>query len=355
MMRLVNRSPFPTELLAFPEADGQEVELLVFAATYAAAKGGGLTPAPEQRPVPVADAYFGDPEASSVRYEAAVAIEKPMIDVLVNGTAYSPGGRAVAEVVVELRAGEIRKSARVLGDRFQWALGASSPEPFVSKPVIYERAFGGSVKSDKGDQAVCRTNPVGVGFRGARSMSPEVLTEYPNVEFIDREPSESPPAGFGIISRAWSPRLEWAGTFDEAWKQNQWPLLPHDFDARHYQAAPEDQQVESLKPGDPIRLVNFTPDGFWEFPLPHVELPVWLFADRDASRQTRPRLDTILIEPDSLTITLIFRLKLLSQRGRSRWREAVVGPVPPGFIRSREKRKPYLDLRASGKGLGGDA
>jgi hypothetical protein len=216
-------------------------------------------------------------------------------------------------------------------------------------PLIYERAYGGTDTrdSDPGRHAVWRPNPVGVGFRSARSASPDILTEIPNLEFPSGS-KESRPAGFGIVSRAWSPRLEWAGTFDQGWLEDQWPLLPRDFDLRHYQSAPEDQQTGSLQTGDRIRVVNCTPDGLWAFAIPSTDLPVWLIFDNRIS-EARPYMDTVLVQPDSKRVSLTFRLPLVLERGRERLREIVVGPVTPGMLRAKQRRKAYMDLRGVAK------
>jgi hypothetical protein len=159
---------------------------------------------------------------------------------------------------------------------------------------------------------------------------------------------EHGPAGFGIISRGWSPRLEWAGTFDKAWLDTQWPLLPRNFDSRHNQAAPLDQQASALQTGESVRLTHFTPEGNWQFALPSTECFVWLMFAK-GRRQALARLDTLLIEPDIHTVSLTFRLKLALDRGRNPLREIVVGPVTPGILRAIERRKPYVRLRDLGR------
>ncbi len=345
MTHIDNRSGFPAELLSVPDQDGQEAQVLVVSATWVQSRSVGvLEPAPEQRPVQLADECFGDAPTSSIRYEAQCAAQKPRVDVIVNGHAYAPGGRPVPQVTVQLEAGPIRKQVRVLGDRLRGLLGASSPAPFVVMPVIYERAYGGT-EPIRG--RAWRRNPVGVGYREARSQSPDVLTDYPNLEPVGSS-LESAPAGFGSIGRGWSPRLEAAGTFDAAWLQDQWPLMPRDFSIAHNQSAPFDQQVEALRTGDPIRLVNLTPDGLWEFALPSIDVSVWLLFDA-GRRQAFLRMDTLLIEPDALSITLTSRLDMSLARGRERLREIVVGPVTPGMLRAKERRKPYIHPRDLGK------
>lgn len=346
MTNLDNRSGFAAELLSFPTTDAQEVQVLVVSATYVQTETAEMAPSEAQRPVPVADVYFGDPANSSLRYEAESATEKPLVDILVNGSACTPRGQPAESVIAELVAGDISKRVRVVGDRFRSVAGPSAPRPFVTMPLIYERAYGGSDQHDPDSrrQFAFRPNPVGVGYRSARPQSPAIETEYPNLELVG-VPVESRPAGFGIVSRAWTPRLEWAGTFDQSWLDTQWPLLPRDFDVRHYQAAPVDQQSASLRAGDLIQLTNFTRSGTWQFSLPSTNLSAWLIFDGRVE-EAFPRMDTVLIEPDSRTVALTFRLKLTLERGRERLREIVIGATTPGVLRAKQRRKPYLDLRS---------
>jgi hypothetical protein len=341
-----NRSGFPAELLSIPDIDGQEIPLLIVSSTWLHSDRGAWEAAPEPLPICFADEYFREPSAySSVRNEAQTATEKRSVDVVVNGLAYAPRGIPAQVVTVELYAGSIVKQVRVFGDRYDAGFGPSSPEKFVTMPLVYERAFGGFDTHDPNPRRheVWRQNPAGVGFRGARSQSQDILTEYPNLEPV-RAPLQGPPAGFGFISRGWSPRLEYAGTFDSDWLNNQWPLLPRDFDIRHYQCAPLDQQFASLKTGDPIRLVNFTPDGLWEFPMPSTTLETWLMCD-GGKREAAPRMDTVLIEPDHRRVTMVFRLNLAHKGREDRIREILIGPVTPGYLRAKERRKVYVDFR----------
>ena len=93
-------------------------------------------------------------------------------------------------------------------------------------------------------------NPVGVGFHHAPSADPAVQTQAPNITYPDEpylSPSDRPkPAGFGAVGRGWQPRLGFAGTYDQAWIDTQWPLPPKDFDPRHNLSAPADQQLPRL-------------------------------------------------------------------------------------------------------------
>ena len=346
MIGIDNRSGFPAEVLSLPDLEAQEVPLLLVSSAWEQGPEGRWTPAEKQPPLCLADEYFSDdPASSSLRNEAQTATEKPRIDVIVNGSAYAPGGRPATMVPVELYVGTIAKQVRVYGDRFDAMLGPSLPERFEVMPVIYERAFGGidTRYPNPAKHAVWRQNPSGVGFRGARSHSKEIRTEYPNLEPA-RGSLEGPPAGFGIISRAWSPRLELVGTYGAEWMKEQWPLLAKDFDIRHYQSAPSDQQVMSLHTGDLVRLLNFTRDGAWEFAMPPTALPVWLMTDR-GRRQVAPRMDTVMIEPDRRQLTMVFRMNVSREAAGLRVREIVVGDVTPTYLRAKERGKIYLDFK----------
>ncbi|MBI4002124.1 MAG: DUF2169 domain-containing protein [Nitrospira defluvii] len=55
---------------------------------------------------------------------------------------------------------------------------------------------------------------------------------------------------FGPHSRGRKPRLTFAGTYDEKWRNERMPLVPADFDYRYNQAAPLDQIVPGYLKGD---------------------------------------------------------------------------------------------------------
>jgi len=345
---LQNRTPFSADKFVMPDQDGQEAVLVVVSATFRANATGALTLADEQRKIRIADEYNGPPDRASVRYEADLALEKPSLDVLVNGHAYAPRGRPASVVSASLTVGDVQKEVRVSGDRF-WLAGQSpsSPRPFVMMPLVYERAFGGidgesqDIKQRSGD----RRNFSGVGFDGIRSYDRAIQTEVPNIEYPHvpiRKPSDKPdPAGLGVIARSWSPRLAFAGTFDEKWLAERWPLLPTDFDSRHYQSAPVDQQSRQITGGEIASLVNLTEDGFWRFRVPAVHVRVHLLYD--SRRQTLPlSVDTLLIEPDQRTVIMTGRVCARTRRTSGLLREIVVGEASSAWLRARQLRKRYF-------------
>jgi hypothetical protein len=354
---LHNRTPFSVAKFVLPDRDGQEIVLVVVAATFEAGPGGNLQLADAQQPVRPADVHRGDPATSSVRYEADIALVKPFVDVLINGSAFAPGGRPVPSVSVEISIGDLRKELVVSGDRF-WRAGpfgatVSSPKPFVTLPIVFERAFGGADDrvADQTRIVVEARNPVGVGLNGVRSRDPSVESELPNVEAPSARmvsKSDRPaPAGFSAVGRGWLPRISYAGTYDSDWLAQRWPLLPADFDDRFNQCAPADQQTRMLRGGEPVRLLNMTPNGNWTFQLPSVNVPVTAIYDgRDAALELK--LDTVMIEPDARQVTLTSRVAIATVRNRGLLRELAVGHVSRGWLRSRTQAKRFADAAGTG-------
>ncbi len=338
------------ELLSFPDKDGQEIAVLVIVAAFEIDSAGRAEQLEIQPEVRLTDEYFAEPASSSLRYEADVAVSKPAVDVIVNGSAYAPLGRPTSEVEASLDLADIHKRLIVLGDRKKLVGGIHSrPESFERMPIVYERAYGGADYSSSNPKRhkLYKWNPVGLGYRGVASADPKIESELPNINHARRGLKSSPkiPAGFAGVARSWSPRLELAGTYDEAWLEEQWPLLPRDFHDRHYQAAPSDQQSGVIKGGEEARLRNLTPQGDWRFRLPTLDIPLRLVY-RDGIDETKPRLDTVLIEPDLARVTLTARLALPVRRQRL-LREIVAGHMTRGWLRAKSHHKPYRDPSAT--------
>jgi hypothetical protein len=323
---LINETPFAAQELYLSDEEGRELLTVVVKATYAIHADGRLQLAEEQRPVEVAGTYNGDPETSSPRYEPEVAPKKPATDVVLIGHAHAPHAGTV-QLDVSFQVGPVRKTIRVFGDRYWFTrMGfrvMSDPAPFWKIPLIYERAFGGwdHSPSDPNKHTVERRNPVGVGYYPKRFSSFVEGAPVPNLEdprHLIGSPTDSPPpAGFGFIGPGWAPRLNYAGTYDDAWMQNRMPLLPIDFDRRFYNAAPADQIVPGYLRGDEhVVVLNASPEGRLSFKLPGTPPPQCLVEMQDETLCTlESRLDTVIIDTDEAVVVLIWRAHSLLRSG----------------------------------------
>lgn len=321
------------------DKEGRDHCVVVVKGTFTVGAGGKSELAEDQEPFVYADQHYGDPATTSIRYECDFARHKPKADIIVNGKAVSPTGKPVTHLTVTLEAAGLKKEIRVLGDR-RWEGGMlgfrpTDPEPFVEMPLLYERAFGGSDHTHEKPKhhGTELRNPVGVGFHKNSDRKAIEGSPLPNLEDprhpIGKWSDAPPPVGFGAIGRGWQPRLKHAGTYDEAWLKDRFPFLPLDFDDRHFQCAPEDQQVPPLSGGETVSCLNTSPAGLFSFRVPEARPPV-LFRFTDRDRSGSPILDTLLIEPDRSRCLLTWRASVPLGRKMNALREVLVGrPSPP--------------------------
>lgn len=330
-----NTTPFLAERFVSTDKTGQKHCVVVVRAAFDVAHQGRCEPAPEQEPFVYVDQHHGDPGTTPVRFEAEFAPLKPRVDVLVHAFAVSPGGKPVAALQVDFAGAGIRKQALVSGNRV-WTRGftgisASKPEPFTSMPLSWDRAFGGSDHShdDPKKNGSDLRNPVGMGFH-LNSRAGSILgTALPNVErSVDRMHawSDKPePIGFAPVGRGWLPRIGFAGTYDQRWFETRRPFLPDDFDTRHFQAAPLDQQLHALPAGTRFACVNMSPGGAFAAEVPAFEIPVMFRFDSRTAHATIVA-DTAIIEPGRARLTLLGRTSVPLPRKLERLREIQVAP-----------------------------
>ena len=343
-----NRTPFPHMCPLVLNDESQLVLLLVLSATYKFDQSGNMAAVSEQLPVCVADQHVGAPGKSTLLDEAAIAPRKGLVDIVLNATAYAPGGKPAKEVSVGFRVGALTKSLLISGDRSWGGLlnnRPSTPRPFVTMPLIYERAYGGShFAGDPPEMKAClQENPIGIGYRGALSASPLVQSEVPNIELplsrITSTGDRIEVAGFSAVARHWTPRVRYAGTYDQAWQDKQWPFPPKDLNPLFHQFAPADQQWNGPITEQEVVLTNLTPEGSCRFKIPSFDLPVQILTlTKHEERWLRP--DTLFIEPDERRVRLISRL-LIQDLRRAPVQEIVIGAASYGWIRARLTGKPY--------------
>ncbi|PRQ09207.1 DUF2169 family type VI secretion system accessory protein [Enhygromyxa salina] len=317
MLQLRNTSPFVPTIFATPDRRGVDTIVVVLKASFVVADT--LEIAAEQRPITLADEYWGDPTASSLRYPTELHLPKPAADVIVIGEACAPRAQAVTELDVHVRVADQLRRARVYGDRSWVEYGGhvqpSRPLPFVRTPITWERAFGGRHLSDA--QSTEHRNPVGVGLLGARRPQAMIGQPVPNVDDPD-EPltwlGQTPtPTGFAAIAPTWQPRVAYAGSYDASWRKHQAPFLPTDFDPRFFcSAAPGHSFASGLHGGEPVTLSGFDADRAWQFALPRCRFEVRAVV-AGATNDLNPVLDTVLIETTNdhhLSVALTWRASL---------------------------------------------
>ncbi|SFU99429.1 DUF2169 family type VI secretion system accessory protein [Pseudoduganella namucuonensis] len=315
MWEVDNETPFAAERGWARDRDGAEVWLVAVKATFDIHADGSTSVAAEQPPVLRAPEYLGEPGASSIRYEADLVPAKRRTDIVVLGHAWAPEGRPVTALDVGFRVGGVSKRLRVFGDRAWGALGPGAPASFTKMPLVYERAFGGvdRLSPDPGRDWDWR-NPVGRGYAVRKDHLDG--TALPNVEapdhLIGSWSDRPPPAGFGPLASHWQPRAAHAGTCDERWLRERYPLPPEDFDERFFQYAPLDQQAPGfLTGGEAAALVNLSPGGSLRFRLPRLRLGFETrFYDGSHEFHRQRQLHGVILEPDFPRVSLVWHSAL---------------------------------------------
>ena len=330
-----NKTSFVLETLFLIDEELRPLVVPIVKATFAIKSNSPCKPAEEQLPLNMTGEYWGeDADTSSLKYEPEVAFTKVATDVVMIGHAHADR-RDTRQMQVSLRVGPVAKDVTVHGDRVWFKSGGSvafsRAQPFEKMPLTYERAFGGWDRSnpDRLRHTYEPRNPVGIGYRGATSFVDGI--RLPNLE-DSRAPiktfAEKPaPAGFGVVSPHWQPRALLAGTFDDAWKKSRAPRLPKDFDRRHLSAAsPGLTSPGYLRGDEPVTVVGASATGPLSFTLPGVRAPAaTVFLAAGAHKTVPLNLDTVLIEPDDLRLTLIWRSHVQLANGPHDVRAVVVG------------------------------
>ena len=361
MQITANTTPHLAELFVPTDKHGRRRCVVVIKATFTVRpEDGRAVPAEEQAPFVYADQHHGDPGTTSIRYECDFVPVKPRAEVLVNASAVAPEGRAVRQLEVGFAGPGIAKRAVVTGDRV-WVEGAngiqpSSPQPFTTVPLVYERAFGGSDHSHERTfmNGTELRNPVGVGFHLNGARETILGLPLPNVERPEARQtswSDKPePVGFAGLGRGWRPRIGFAGTYDQHWLDDVFPFLPEDFDDRYFQAAPADQQLEALSPGARFGCLNMSEGGRFVAELPELAVPVrFHFDDRTESATARPtRSSSSPTGPASSCSHAPASRSAASSRPCARSRSA--GPSAPSRPTSRCTTASPSCLRPSGGG-----
>ena len=191
------------------------------------------------------------------------AMPKVRGEMLLAAQACAPTGTEVKRMMVRATLGGLDKALLVSGDR-QWQYGlvplhqVSTPVPFASMPISYDRAYGGPRYGD---------NPVGQGYTGRRfsAFVGENHGRMPNIEYpgarLRNHHEALPPAGFGPLDLRWRQRQRKAGTYDKTWLDKVFPALPDDIDWSVFNAAAEDQQNAGFfNGGEVYRLEGMHPD-----------------------------------------------------------------------------------------------
>lgn len=314
MWTLQNRTPYAAERTWLRDKTGAHQWMVSVKATFDVSETGKVRLSEEQLPLLLLPEYHGEPGASSLKYEADLAPEKPTTDILVNGCAYTPHEKPTRMVTVSLCVGPVSKQLIVYGTRVYLrsltGVTLSSPAAFTRRQLLYEWAYGGTDSSSSEPQhhVMDQRNPVGKGV--AAHAQRLVDTPSHSIEYPKGNPAKVGPAGFAPLASYWSPRLELAGSYGQNWERTRKPLLPLDYDERHVLCAPTDQSPPShLRGGERVELLNLSRSGVLRFELPTIRFKFITFFGTE-QREHHGKLATVIIEPDAGRLLMVWQSSL---------------------------------------------
>lgn len=310
MLQLKNSTPFAPAIAVFPDKEGVDTLYVMVKATFTL--GPKIAIAEVQVPPTAADEYWGEPGKSSLKYASEFHLGKPTTDVVLVGKAWAPGGKAAFEGAVMVSVAGRQQVVRIYGDRTWKGRALSDPQPFLSIPLVYERAYGGGYEPAPGQPPLAEErNPVGTGFLGKRAPAELAGHKVPNLEhptqMIQRLGDTPPPVGFGFVAPSWLPRRAFAGTYDKTWQKKRAPYLPADFNPAFFNcAAPELIMPAFLKGGEPVKVVGASKQGGLHFEVPR-EKPRLGIKIAGSVESPLLQLETLLIEPEDNRFCVTWR------------------------------------------------
>lgn len=314
MENFANHSAFPALLFESLDQHDHGFNVLVTRVSYDLnIITGELTLCEDQGELAEEDQYFDEPGISSVRFESDLAPYKPRLDVVINGTAWAPEDKPARHFTVGARIGDFTRLLNVYGPR-EWRKMVASWQLTDAKPVAhvdlrYEFAQGGYYRLEGGEEMASSANNVGIGWLSIKAQKALKIQCIPAPQFellpqpVKNIEDENLPAGFGFYGRGWHPRISFAGTYDETWKQHRHPFLPADFQFDYWCGAHPWMQFPLPKPLTqiPVTLKNLISQQEKsgqqiDFSVPVETLFAFVTTEEGAGITYDLQLDTLVID-----------------------------------------------------------
>ncbi|MFS9419677.1 MULTISPECIES: DUF2169 family type VI secretion system accessory protein [Citrobacter] len=328
MWQVKNQTPYAVKGSWIRNGSGEEIWTIVLKATWDILPDGVTKRSAVQPPVH-SGAVFQD-DGITLRYEPDTGPTKAATDIVLNGCAHSPDGKAVTMLPVGLKVGNMIRLARVYGERRWNGREYGQPAAFTRMPLSYHNMSRGAFFSFCGSHY----NPDGISV----DERPETgISALPHIEFC----GEDNFPGFGPQPRHWPGRLQFAGTYDADWQRNRAPLLPDDMDERYWQYAPQPLYAGGrLKGGEIVCLGNMTPPGYGHGGLLTFSLPCIVPAFRtrfydESICDHRAVLHSVIIEPDFPRVSLVWHSTLPCHHQINQLESTTVSDKRDLFVRAK--------------------
>lgn len=291
-------TPYPASFSVLSDARGGDVLVVAVKVTV----DGRGSPSTDPSPVVTADRFD---DRGMLVAPGDIAVTRTGTSVAVRGAITDGASVTRGPVNARVQIGTIAADLLGFAPR-RWRRSGSAFEAVAIedyRPVVptFDVAFGGSSGAMR-----FQDNPVGRGYWEESSGVDPTEVDLPLVEYsggrLGSPGDRVAPAAFGWVPPSWSPRREYAGTYDAAWLEREAPLLPRDFDERFYDVAPRPWVLRPpLRGGETIETTHMGVPGTYRAQVPRVRVRIKL-----PGLICVPQIDMLEIDPlrDRLTLTL---------------------------------------------------
>jgi hypothetical protein len=343
MPYVTNVTPFQALGVEHRFYNGHPYDCLFVKATFRIGRDNRLLPLINQPKFIVNDVYEGDEETTALKYPSEIIPYKPSTDVIVVGSAKPQGGNPCEQWLANLRIARVEptnakpeqaeqrilldKTIKLTGSRHWkhaliggWQL--SPIEPVSAVKLSYALSYGGSSHEVKKEDDVYWPNPFGRGFNGRNEIDRD--RTYPAPQIFrpnDDEPKwerEFTPVGFSPVDGKQSARLQFAGTYDQAWKDKVAPNIPLDMKLDFWNVVPQDQVVKPyLDGGELVKTIGLFPtdNGSFEFAMPSYNVFAVPLKGFDKDDGMPMHIDTLTIDLDTKHVTVRWATLYSQQQG----------------------------------------
>ncbi|MBK8254737.1 MAG: DUF2169 domain-containing protein [Polyangiaceae bacterium] len=303
-MDIRSEGPLRVGSLLFVDSQGRWVFTAIAKATFDITPGTSPLVSEGGDPVYTSDLTWGGDPTRSLRHASDLVPFKRSPEVLLIGSAYTPGGRSLPSLTVRLSVAEVDKAIEVYGERcFNLDGELSATSEWTRMNLRWERAAGGPDTS----------NPVGIVTGPDATADPWGRFHLPHLWPPWQAPPAPrevvPPIGYGPIAPHWPERRLRLYQHAHLWDQKRLFLqaLPLDFNELFFNAAPRDQFVLHLDGDESLTLENLHP----QFPNLTTRLariaPKAVMRSGASSQSVQLTCDTLTIDTDRSIATLTYR------------------------------------------------
>ena len=326
-MELVNSTPVPAFLSVMTGLRPEQRGALVTAkATFLVTRDGQVK---LDRDSPI-EIYEQDQESEAGLLPADIQTKLgSRFEVMVLGSAHSPTGEPVPEVLVQLAVGDEHRAIVVSGDRYWEGAGEDArigaPESFLSMPMTWERTFGGSVEVEIDENAFLdiadARNREGKGFdhlAHVKSLDDAFKCPDGYPKFSQRRPLpnlEDPEARVNAWSDAplavcWAPSPSASGIFLERLRRRYGdnpPQEPKMDDPMLQERAHPDWIIDTPPEKAVVRLTGMCPHGAeLAFNLPRARAIAEIRIGKH-KREAELHPQALILQPEERRFCLVFR------------------------------------------------